>query len=444
MNRAGWAAAAVLVGLAAWAASGPASRALGEGAAPQLVVLAAGPVERPWSAGWDGRPREPVVLAVSATLARRDGGDEPASVLGLAGPGIVAPADGDLPAPVAVPATATERHPVTVALSARIDCAAVLDAAAGSDLPAYRLRVAAGAGPGTGPGTRPGRGITTADAGVHGRAWADAVRLGCATWAARRDLTVTAVTARIDPTRPEADLVATVADAGPWAATLAAPTAGLRDVVVPAHGTATVPLHVRLDRCDVVGSVRYGTVGTPVLSSRLGLVALVGAGGSGRTVTFASPGDGTAPTGVVLARAAGEALGTALGRACGDVGPPSASILPGGVHYDPATGELAVTAQVQITPPVVRSLTLQPESGPATALWTTTPELLPDPSGRVQVTLRYRLPATDPCGTLGAGLFGVVATLHRPEAGGDRVVRYSVTLDLAQDGRLATTFCDRR
>jgi len=436
-RRAAWGAGIVLALVAAWALTGPAARLLGEGREPELVVTAGVPVGEPWSAGWDGRPRERVVLTVTASVARRDGGDVPATVVGLAGPGISTDADGALTPPVTVPATATERRPVPVPLQARIDCDPVLDAALrggpGATSDAYRLRVAVG----TGAAPR----VEPAGTAAAGRTWADAVRAACATWTARRDLTLTAVTARVDPAASAVDLTVTVSDAGRWGGTVATPADRPRHLAVrgdlplhvPPHGTATAHLHLALDRCDVVGSVAYGAVGAAVLSDRIALVATAG---------------GTS-TGLVLARSAAQSLGAALGSACGDVGPPAATIPPGGVTYTAQTHELTVATVVQVARSVVRAMTLEPDPdqpGPARGAvptWNLTDELRPDGLGRVPVTLGYRVIGPEPCGALGATLFGLLATLHVPTAAGERVVRYSLSLDMAQDDRASVLLCGR-
>jgi len=429
---AGGRARGVVIAVAVLALAGTglvAGRLLDAADTPQLVVTA-GPTAEPWLAGWDGRPAGGVELAVTASVLRQDRGGRTVTVRGPAGAGVVAV---ESPAVTLSPVHGRPQ-PVAVPLRARIDCTAV--PLAPSAPAAYRLRATADRG--AAPAVR--------DPDGAGERWARDVRDACATWTARRDLTVTALTARVDPLRPAADLEVRVVNAGRYDARLTAPagpapgvvaTAGL-PVRVPAGGAVTVRVAVRLDRCDVVGSVVYGSVGSPVLSSWIGLAATAGAEGPEGAVPDRA-GDAAAPTGIVLAAPAGRALGAALVQACGGTGPVTSLVPPDGVRWDPASRRLVVAAVVDVTPGVVRHVSLQPDPASGTSprlvpAWTTTPELQPD-AGRVRVSLPYHLTGGTPCGAADATLLGLVATLRVAADGGERVVRYSLFLELVGPAR---------
>jgi hypothetical protein len=428
---------AVLLILAAVAAAAVlAVRSMQRPGLPRLDVLGdadSAPAADPWQSGWDGRPRGPVVFAATIVVRRPDPGREDLRVVGITGPGVVR----DDTAQVAVPA----RTPTLVPVRAVIDCGRLATDPPG----AYRLEITAGQGQrrrgGTVPTGRPGQG------------WADAVQLACATFTARRDLTVSTVTARVHPTLPRADLVLTVVNAGPREAVVTAPdtatsfvtTQGLFPVRVAPTSSVSLRITVALDRCDVVGTLQYDA-GSPALTDRIGLVATIGRVPSGGA-RFDSPGEGTRPTGVVLTAAAGRTLGAALWQACGGLGPIAVLIPKGGVHFTEATRDLAVTALIDVTPGRVSAMSLQPDTTQfgdaysAFPTWTTTPDLRPDRSGETKVTLHYRTPGSRPCSSLGATLMGAVATMHVPGPTGERVVRYSLFLDMAQDSAALPQLC---
>ncbi|HEX2809372.1 MAG TPA: hypothetical protein VHN80_24685, partial [Kineosporiaceae bacterium] len=190
----------------------------------------------------------------------------------------------------------------------------------------------------------------------------------------------------------------------------------------------------------------YSAVGSPTTSNRINLVTTSGPAPEQRP-WFAGAGEGTEPTGIVLAAPAGKALGAALSEACGDVGPVMSLVPPGGVRYDAATRDLAVTALVDVTPGKVSALSLQPDATQhrdrltATPAWTTTPRSRPDAAGQVRITVHYRAPAAGPCQSVGATLLAAVATMRVPGATGERVVRYSLFLDMARDTQAVSRLC---
>jgi hypothetical protein len=312
---------------------------------------------------------------------------------------------------------------------------------------AYGLRVM------TGDGLRTHTAVVPA--GAPGRGWAHAVQLACATWIARRDLTVTTLQARVHPTLPRADISMTIVNNGPRAAVVELPASAFPDVDVrgafpvrvPPLASVTTHVTLTLDRCDVVGSLVYSAIGSPTISSRINLVAFAGPYPKGE-FSFEGPGEGDQPTGVVLAPPAGKALGTALTQACADLGPVVTQISPGGVRYDAAHHDLSITVAVGVPPGRVRTVSLQPNTPPlhqdvlvARPAWTTTRDVRPDAKGQARVTVHFRTPGADPCPSLGATLLGAVATLRVPGPTGQRVLRYSLFIDMAQDTKAITELC---
>jgi hypothetical protein len=413
-------------------------RSLRDPGPPTLAVeglAGSSPVADPWQSGWDGRPRDPVTLSVTATVRRQRPGPGLLRVSGIVGPGVVHTES----LPVAIPAAGS----VVVPLRADVDCSR-LPLTVPND--AFRLRIT------TRDGTS--RRTDVVSAGEPGRGWAEAVQMACATWTARRYLTVSTVRARVHATLPGADLTVTFVNSGLRTAIVQTPESGFPDVVVKGSFPVTIPplssvtAHVTLElnRCDVVGSLVYSSIGSPTVSSRINLVAMAGPPPQGEP-SFEFPGDGTEPTGVVLAPAAGKALGEALTQACGDLGPVVSQIAPGGIHYNPATRDLAVNVRIGVAPGRVRTLSLQPNTAQpqnglvAMPTWTTTQEQHPDATGQTRVTVHYLAPATGPCPTLGATLLGAIATLRVPAPTGERVLRYSLFLDMAQDTEAVTQLC---
>jgi hypothetical protein len=430
---------ALLIVLALAAAGLVVVRALRDPGLPQLVVEGtadSSPVAAPWQAGWDGRPRSPVILSVTATVRRLRPQKGQLSVTGIAGPGVVHAES----APIAVP----ERGEVKVPLRADVDCSR-LPLTVPND--AFGLRITTRDGP------RSHTGVVSA--GQPGRGWAHAVQLACATWIARRDLTVSTLRARVHPTLPRADLTMTFVNNGPRTAVVEQPLSAFPDVAVqgpfplrvPPLASVTAQVSLTLDRCDVVASLVYSAIGSPTISSRINLVAIAGPYPKGQ-FSFEGPGEGGELTGVVLAPPAGKALGSALTQACAGLGPVVSQIPPGGVRYDAAHRDMSVTVGLGVAPGRVRTLSLQPNTRPlhqdglvALPAWTTTPEVRPDANGQARVTIHFRTPGADPCPSLGATLLGAVATLRVPGSTGERVLKFSLFLDMAQDTRAVAELC---
>jgi hypothetical protein len=430
--------AATLTVLALAAAGLVVMRSLRDPGPPTLFVegiAGSSPVADPWQSGWDGRPRDPVMLSVTATVRRQRPGPGLLNVTGIVGPGVVQ----TVSSPVAVPDEGT----VTVPLRADVDCSRV-PLTVPTD--AFGLQLT----------TRDGKREHTdvVSAGDPGRGWARAVQMACATWTARRDLTVSTLRARVHRTLPGADLTVTFVNTGVRTVVVQTPESAFPDVVlhgsfpitVPPQSSVTAQVALELNRCDVVGSLVYSAIGSPTMSNRINLVALAGPAPEGDP-SFDVPGDGTAPTGVVLAPAAGKALGEALTEACGDLGPVVSQIAPGGIRYDAATRDLSVTVRIGVAPGRVRTLSLQPNTAQpqnglvAMPAWTTTREQRVDAAGHARLTVHYRAPRSGPCPTLGATLLGAVATLRVPSATGERVLRYSLFLDMAQDTKAVASLC---
>jgi hypothetical protein len=415
-----------------------AMRALRDPPLPQLAVegdVGSSLVADPWVSGWDGRPRNPVVLSVTASVRRLRPQQGQLSVAGIAGPGVVHTES----SPVAVPLEGT----VEVPLRADVDCSRVPLTVPDN---AFGLRIT------TGDGARRHTAVVTA--GRPGQGWSHAVQMACATWTARRDLTVSTLRAGVHRTLPGADLTVTFVNTGRRTAIVETPESAFPDVVVqgsfpivvPPLSSVTADITLELNRCDVVGSLVYSAIGSPTISSRINLVAMAGPAPEGEP-SFDVRGDGTEPTGVVLAPPAGRTLAVALTKACGDLGPVESQIAPGGIRYDAATRDLSVTVRIGVAPGRVRTLilapnTAQPQNGLiAMPAWTTTPEQRLDAAGHALVTVHYRAPSTGPCPTLGATLLGAVATLRVPAPTGERVLRYSLFLDMAQDTRAVARLC---
>lgn len=431
--------AALLTVIALAAAGVVVSRALRGPGPPELVVEGtadSAPLAAPWQAGWDGRPSSPVAFSVTATVRRVRPQQGMLKVTGITGPGLVHATI----APVAVP----ERGEVSVPLRADVDCSRV-PLTVPTD--AFGLRVKTGDGP------RGHSGVVSA--GLPGRGWARAVQLACATWIARRDLTVSTLRARVHPTLPRADLTMTFVNNGPRPAVVEQPESAFPDVAVqgafplrvPPLTSVTANVSLTLDRCDVVGSLVYSAIGSPTISSRINMVAMAGPYPKGE-FSFEGPGEGGQPTGVVLAPPAGKALGSALTRACAELGSVVTQIPRGGVRYDAAHRDLAITVGVRVAPGRVRTVSLQPDTTPphqdglvALPAWTTTREVRPDAHGHARLTVHFRTPGANPCPSLGATLLGAVATLRVPGATGERVLKFSLFLDMAQDTKAAAELC---
>jgi hypothetical protein len=431
-----------------------------------VTVTASGssaPVSAPWQAstrtpGWppsgaNGRPAGPVVLSVAVT-ARRGSSGASTSVVAITGPGVVGSDNPEVLLPVG--------ESITVPLKAELDCALVPEVIPSG---AYGLRIHAHSGWGSKDGL--------AEAGAVAQKWSAAIQVACASWLARRDLTVTALTAKVSPTDSRFVLELTVTNSGARAATLSSAAEGGisgrlwgAPIRVPAYGEATGTFIVALDTCDSVpepGNQTSPLTSEPSLSSQFNLVGLAGQvpPDSPQSETpgfgdgYGGHGDGFGATGILLTADADQALTGALAKACGGLGPMLPLISPDTVRYDRARRVLIVPVLVDVTPGRVRSLRLQTEplrtptpAGDAAdmafrPLWSTTDDLVPDPSGQVKVTLRYRIPETGPCPMRGGFLPNLVATLKVPDSGVERTVRYEGGLDLGQDPQAIPLLCSQ-
>ena len=357
---------AVGVGVAVLAGAVLAGHLVPEDPWPGLAVLVpvsdplgSMPVVRPaatWTAGPDGRPRggvrfeaRTVVTRSPATRGERGPATVPFRVLGFEGPGVGGGQDG----PVDVPASGAS---VEVPLAADVDCSRVPDRVPDG---AYRLRLQVGAAASRAPELPAG-----------GRVWGRAVQAACAAWRARRDLTVTAVTAVTHPGDAGTRLTLSVTNTGERAATLDRAgeeerivdfsVTGGTPLVVPPHATATGTFDVTAAGCP--GPAPLGGRAAP-LTSLVGVVASTGpATGPAprdRTVTVRQDGlEGPVPTGVVLTPDAARALRQALADACGGLEPPTLTVDARSVHLDPQTGNVVLDAAVQVPPDRVRAVAL--------------------------------------------------------------------------------------
>ena len=313
------------------------------------------------------------------------------TVLGIAGPAVIAANNPPVPLPGGKPA-------VTVPLNAVLDCS-TMPAKVSAD--AYRLRVR------TRSGSRMHTG--TVDAGAAGTHWRDQIRLACAAWSARQHVTASALTATVNPTLPQADLRLTLTNSGPHSVSLSTaagydPTIHLTSaspIRIPAHGSTQAALSVVLDRCDSVVEPPGNNSPlsqTPTLTTAINLVGLDSTVPLTPALTDEVPeGGGLAATGIVLSSTAADALRTALSNACGGLFAPLTVVPPGGVRYDDATGVVTVPVVVHAPRGRVRSVSLSPAAGELPEngyrpLWKGFPHLVPDGQGQARVTLRYQRP----------------------------------------------------
>jgi len=469
-RAAGWArrhrAVVVVLALLALAVAGLAAvRSLPPTGVPRLVVTA-DPEETLrvfWTPGPDGRPQASVRFAASATVrlaTPERGGD--VSVRRLSGPGITG---SELP-PSTVPGNG---RTVTVPVRAVVDCDSVPEVVPPD---AYGFWVE--------PAPESGRRAGVASAREPGVRWAPAVQLACATWRARRDLTVTAVTATVDPRLPRLAVTLTVANGGTRAGTVDRSAVVFADVgmtgalpvAVPPRGSTSVRLSIAWHDCARGAAVPGQPDELPDLTSVIGLAALSGPAPAG-TAPFGSgtvnPGDeeGTLATGLVMARPAAVQLLAAIRAACGDLGLVVLLVRPGGVSVDRARGEVTVRGLLDLPRGRVTAVTLRPATGlavPGPALpdetfrptWTSVGPLVPDRTGQVQFAVSFRSAVT-PLQCLPAfGLPGLTATLQvssvpsaaaasaSPSGVASTVVReveYPLFLDVSGDTSAAAQVC---
>jgi hypothetical protein len=436
---------AILLGAAAVALAGQ----LREPRLPALSVVDDGgsPTTEPWSAGGDERPIGPVVLSVTATIGPARAGSA-ISVIGIAGPGV---RPGASP-----PAKLSGATAVTLPLRAVLDCRS-LPATIPAGAYGLRVRVRSGARSRTG----------VVDAGAPGDRWRTMVQLICAAWSSRRDLTATALTAKVSRTRAQADLSLTLTNSGVHPVTVTAahfdPAIELKGglpIVVPAHATAKLAVTVVVHRCNDVGDPR--TVNFPLSQyfTVTSKINLAGAAGNlpasplppGRTASLPAGDIGLGATGIVLDQASGYMLAYALVAACGQMNPASISIAPGTVRYDAASGRLSVPVTVLTEPRRVRSLQVRPDPGsdPEGAylpVTTSGSRLIPDEKGQARTTLQFRSPPPGRCPKAGVVLPDVLVTMDVTGAGSEsggaaRTVTYSQELDLGSDPQRPALPCD--
>lgn len=395
---------------------------------PRLTVAAtprsAGtPAVVAWQPGIDERPTGGVFLTMGAVIGIDGDSSGTVDVLGISGPGVVREASRSLRLTAGGPGT-------TGVLAADIDCTH-LRLPLVRDTYGLRVRVV--------DGSRIVAGVVPA--GSLGLRWAASVASACGSWLARHDLTVTHVSASIDPLQASVDLGLTVQNAGHSTAYVLATTVGpaLAVSTQPDGATVVSPftegrvlLHVDIRQCDAIpplppsasGGV-YGTTG-----DALGLLALVG---SRPRVNPDDPlTDGLGPTGVVFGRGEAAAVAEALRSACGGLGPYVTDLVPGGVAFDPKTRVLDLTIRVRGNASLVSDLTLVSDVAPPgdasvyRPLWITSATLRPDRSGSVSATLRYLAPPTgSPCPSFGAWIPAFTVVAHVPVPDGVKTLRYS-------------------
>ena len=352
-----------------------------------------------WTYGADLRPSTPVIMGVPARLTvARAPADKRAKVvvLGLTGPGLVAPT----PTPVNLP----DGLPVTASVDTGLDCARAQIPAAAD---AYRLRLRVTRGGRTSDGLVP--------SGELGRWFSEAVTRTCGLWLARHDLTITAVAATVDPTEPTATVTVTVDNRGArpaWLAPLTTDTldltlhpasgpAGIARVSAP-PGTSTFTATLHLHDCQA-GSGDPSWLGARAASvttwETMGLVGTVGSptwqpGQPGATAD-------AAPTGLVITRDAAAALAAAKNTIC--AGPHQFALAadPSRVRWDPRRRDLTATVEVRDLRGHFSGATLADSPKDARGGTLVTPpgsRYRSDKSRtRVALTLTYRVAATMPC-----------------------------------------------
>jgi hypothetical protein len=378
-----------------------------------------------WSAGSDGRPRSPVSLSVAAWLsdpARR--ADSPQVVaVGLAGPGVSHPG--------AFPTTVLGTIATSVELTGQVACDQV-PLPLPADLYSVRLEVL--------DGLRRDEGLVPL--GASAAELANRVTVGCSTWLAARDLTVTDVRATVDPLRPHVDLVLQVHNAGLRTALVWTPyqdDTGTRVssvvVRVPALTTLPVALSVDLDSCWTWSptSVPVTTADTPV--SLLGAEA-VAAPLPPDALPISQPANGVVLDPQVAAR-----LQAALVAACGGIAAPILLTATGQTGYDAARGVLTVHAVVNLPAGQVELVRFRPSTAQTTdlqPLFSAGPWTVPSPGGQADFTAAFAATKDELC--VGGGPFvtmDVEAVVASPA--GQRHVVFS----LAAQAEMPTAVVDQ-
>jgi hypothetical protein len=410
-----------------------------------------------WLEQADGRPSGSVGLTIKAVLQRAEAGaGVDTDVVGITGPGV----SGIANAPTAVP----RAGPVEVPLKVSLDCEHLPDALPAN---AYRLRIRARSADSL---RRPAdRLVGLAELSQR---WATAVEFTCAAWSARKDLTVTALTAKVDPSKPRIAMTFTVVNRGDRPASLeqAIPGYSIRiegklPVRVPAHSTATAAVTVVLDTCDSVKPSEDGLYSLgrgPALTTAFNVAGRSGeipAGGGtfpGKLSAQNPDLEAFGSTGVLIATDPARTLREALDRACASLRPMLVLLPPGGLRYDARTRVLTVPVRFLVGAAVpVRSVRLRsrpdgtatglaaPGSAAYTPLWKPTGALKPDDTGQLQVDLRYRAPKGRSCPERGGYLPDIVATLDVLVARHSREVSYSGTPNLFDDPKMLAVLCGR-
>jgi hypothetical protein len=396
----------------------------------------ASPTTGPWLPGADERPAGPVVLAVTARIVSHQPGSA-VHLLGIAGPGVRH--NGSPPVDL------SSGSEVTVPFEATVDCG-VLPVTIPAGAYGLRVRVSSRLRSRTG----------VVGAGAVGERWRTRIVSACAAWSSRRDLTGTALAARVSPTQPQADLQLTLTNSGarPVTVTTTHVNPGIElkgdlPFVVPAHGSVQAALTVILRRCNDVGdprSVNFPLYQFFVLTDTINLAGVAGALPPGVIDSSKEADTGLGPTGIVLDSNSGRALAFALVNACGLMTPSAISVAAETVRYDAASRVLSVPITVLTAPGRVRSLRLQAERGtrpegvylPVT---TSAQNLVPDRRGQSRVTLRLHAPAFGTCPQDGLLLPDVLITLDVVGLGQHRTVAYSNELDLPPGPRTQSLPC---
>lgn len=396
-----------------------------------------------WGTEVDGRPGGPPVLASTVGLLVPAGNRDGLVVTGLSGPGVVRDDGGPTSLAAGITVLRATVRPV-------LDCdrlpAAVTPAA-------YRVGLRVDSG---------GRQVARSVPVPESSGWVAAAQQACRTWRARRDLTVTALSADVDPTASRLTVTLTVRNTGrhpalfaPLPGACCGGSVGSRTVLtVPAGGAGTAGWPVRLDTCDSVSAgPGDGTpvIVDPVLSTQLGLAGLAGPDLPADLTGFVPPSgpavEQVSPIGVPLDREAAATLVDGLRRACGRLSSPALLIAPRSVRLSRPAGRVTVDAVLDVTPGRVARVTLTTDpDGPISEeyrpLWTSIGPLVPDRTGQVAVRLTYRVTgSTRGCLPYGGVLPPMTFTLEVPEGDRVRAVRYSGMSTLTQDYTVIPRLC---
>jgi hypothetical protein len=375
-----------------------------------------------WSPGIDGRPAAPVTLSVAADLSLKNRSTASSQVtpLGLSGPGLSNPG--------VFPHMAVGTRPQSFDLTGQVNCDRVSLPVSAT---AYSMRVL----------VRSGAQSTTTDMALPlaGSALAQRVTYGCSTWLATRDLTVSAIEATVDPTRPHIDLSVRISNDGSHDALVWLPATQdigvhVSDVVlsVPAHATAQAAVSLDLDSCW-----SWDATSAPLTTADTPLPLLGGVGLAQPLAPDAMP-TVQGLNGLVLGPDVAATLQQLLVEACGGVATPE---LATGVHssrYVVPTQTLTTTAITDV-PTAVERLRFVPISdprynGPASPRYGPSPWLTPDADGRVSWPLTYSITPNIVCITGGGAVW--VSTEIEAQVRNDAPAVRVVTFRLAAEALL--------